>query len=576
MNPDFQSENGLFKQAAFSTNSQTSSSQLQPRPSPLANPTHPSRQLNSKAAELKARLLKERERVSSATPSSGMTDHTSKESPRTPVITAGAGEEREQNLNELISQYSSKECSTNPETFGSPQKAKAKDSNTNIKKEEGRSAHDRASTASDCSAKSQAHSLGSPTKVSKPANGKMVKNGPTFKSNHASNGSTPEASEGEIIDDPTLKEAFLPTESKRTQVSAKQINNEGQHIHRPGEEPLSKMPYSRGSREESLSGSAPASPQLITHSRDDRRTEAESWPERRVFRPELRERRISSGKQPYPCREVLNEEYRRIDTRPEHKRENNRASREIKPSIPTLAQLLPYNDDLREWLEITGYHNAPYRDKILNRRRAIAALDAQRNALLAEMEAEERGGPPLAGVPSSIMLPPPIPAKSVIRPDTLPSTNVTSSEPHRDCVVSNKRPYSDLQDEEGVPKKVLRTDDRSSRMMEDNDFDQHRSRSRDYESSYRSGDRHPYGDGRGRGRGNSHERDLSPLSRHFESKTLAQVRGYESPFDDFPDHNERESNREPRPFERRGGYRGRTYDSHHRGRGGRGRRRGEP
>jgi YTH domain-containing protein 1 len=60
--------------------------------------------------------------------------------------------------------------------------------------------------------------------------------------------------------------------------------------------------------------------------------------------------------------------------------------------VRSLAQLLPVDEDLREWLEITGYHNTEYRGRILNRRRAIVAIDAQKAKLLDEMEIDRREG----------------------------------------------------------------------------------------------------------------------------------------------------------------------------------------
>jgi len=146
----------------------------------------------------------------------------------------------------------------------------------------------------------------------------------------------------------------------------------------------------------------------------------------------------------------------------------------------------------------------------------------------------------------------------------------------RDRVVSNKRPYSELQDEheEAGFGKVPRTDDRGSRIIkeEDDDLDSRCPRSSAYDPSFRLGDRRSYADGRGRGRGNSRERDASPGLRHSENRQLAR-RGWESPTDGYFDHDE--DSRDPRPFEIRGAYRGRAYDPNYRSRGGRGRGRGD-
>ncbi len=115
----------------------------------------------------------------------------------------------------------------------------------------------------------------------------------------------------------------------------------------------------------------------------------------------------------------------------------------------TLIDILPHDEDLREWLDITGYHNVPYRSKILGRRRAIAALDAQRDKLLAEMEAEERGISASIGgsVLSSTMLPPPIPNKVEARAESAStSTGNTALDTQRERLTSNKRPHSDVED----------------------------------------------------------------------------------------------------------------------------------
>lgn len=129
---------------------------------------------------------------------------------------------------------------------------------------------------------------------------------------------------------------------------------------------------------------------------------------------------------------------------------------------------MPHNDDLREWLEITGYHNGPYRDKILKRRRAIAELDAQRSRLVAEIEADERAGIAVTAGPintSSVMLAPPLPNKVAVRADPVQKPDPAESEPYRDYVDSIKRSYSDIQDsyDENGLRKTQRIHGRGSR-----------------------------------------------------------------------------------------------------------------
>jgi hypothetical protein len=498
-------------------------------------------------------------------------------SPQTSITTAGEDQGREENINELISQYSS---DTNP-SANQNENIKQDNNSTDTKAQ----SYNRPSTIPNPSEKSQAPSLGSPTKVSKPAsNGKLVVNGSANKflgSRHASKGSLSEASEGEIVEEPTSQKALPPTELRQTQTPAKSIND-GQIPRKLREEPLFKAFYGHGPRDASPPSRAINSNPKFSSNRDDLREEADSWIKQRTYQSDHSERRTYSSpdKQPHPRREARDqdEEHRRPETKPEQKREDNRLARETKPPNPTLVQLLPHDEDLREWLEITGYHNETYRDKILKRRRAIAALDAQKNALLAEMEAEERGGPPIAAallIPSA-MLPPPNPGKAATRANTIPEPETAKLEAQRDYTVSNKRPYSDLHDgcEDGGSGKILRTDDRYSRIKEDDD-DHRRPRSSGYDSVRPfSGDRRVERDfprsydtdSGGRGRGGSRERDLSPGLNAYESRPVARTRGYDSGPDDYYDHDGRED-RNSRPFQIRGGYRGRAFDPNYRGRG---------
>ena len=124
-----------------------------------------------------------------------------------------------------------------------------------------------------------------------------------------------------------------------------------------------------------------------------------------------------------------------------------------------LAALLTRDENLREWLEITRYHDAPHRDRILNRRRAIAALDAQKAKLLAEIEAEERAAvnPTVPGLaPFAAMPPPPLPLQTPSTAESsisqVPSLRGEASPvaktpiPQGERAASNKRPHSDTQE----------------------------------------------------------------------------------------------------------------------------------
>ncbi len=207
----------------------------------------------------------------------------------------------------------------------------------------------------------------------------------------------------------------------------------------------------------------------------------------------------------------------------------------------------------------------------------IAALDAQKEKLLAEMAAEERGVP-VAGTQTSnpSMLPPPIPNKLGGQINSTAVPGIAAQDTQRDRVVSNKRPYSDVQDPrlEGTSGKLARIDDRGpGQRIKEEDRDYRRPRSRGFDSSQRpSVDRRdereasrPRYDDRPRARGRSRERDESPGRVACESRPPARTRSYEP--DDFHDRDDYHDG------SNRGNYRGRAYDSNYRGRG-RGRGRG--
>ena len=350
--------------------------QFQPRPlaPPPPTPTHLPQQLNSKAAELKARLLKGRERASSTTPTGGMIGQYAQSSPQTPL--PAATEERVQNLNDLISQYSSQPLAQ---------------SNSNAKKKQSinEEATNTRNSVTDHSAKAQAPSLGSPTKVAKPTgNGKVVNNGSVRISRHPSNESSFEGSEGEIIEDPIPKKVSALPEPKQNPPRAKE-NNDGQPRRLPPrEESLLKLSYTRGVREASPPSRSFTNPQPKPiykvapreealakddpdlslsggHGETKNLSKSGPRPERRPTQSESQlDRRpsLASNKQ-LPRREARGQtEEPRPETKPKFGRENSKPAREpLNPVVPTLAQILPYDEDLREWLETTGYHDKPYR-----------------------------------------------------------------------------------------------------------------------------------------------------------------------------------------------------------------------
>lgn len=493
-------------------------------------------------------------------------------SPRTP---ATATSEQELNINELISQYADPKPAAD---------AEIKDGNTSLPY-----LSQRPASFPETSAKSQAPSLGSPTNVTKSHNGKIIGNGfntKNLESRYASSGSM---SEGEIFEDRELKKTLPQTEPKEAIAIAKSINKEEPTPRNPREEqPFKTSGFPRDSSPRRALPNYPK-PQAPRHL-EDRRDEADPRQDRRPYPSNY-----PNERRPYPPdpdrsshqrRDMRdqNEDHRRSEVKSE-KCDDTRPTREAKP--PTLEELLPHDEDLREWLEITGYHNVSYRSKTLNRRRAIAALDAQRNAILAEMAAEEPGGVPAVGaIPttSTTMLPPPIPNRAGDRAEPSPKPTNTLPEPQRERVVSNKRSHSDVQDiREESSAKIARTNDRGSRTEQEEDdygrprsssYDPSRRRSFDDRRDDRASSRPRLEEGRGRGRGSSREREMSPGRKAYENRP-PRSRGYEDGDDfhmrDRDDWENRDRDRsDRRPFEVRGGYRGRAFDPNYRSRGGRG------
>jgi hypothetical protein len=548
-------------------------------------PPRPVTQINARAAELKAQLLKGREgRGGSSTPPAGTTGLATKPAVRvenssllrgSPKIPIGAQkQEQELNVNDLISQYSESKPAANASV-----KQEKTPNTPSI------SNNQRTPKQPDSTAKSQAPSLGSPTKVTMPAqHGKQLDpiiNGKALGSRHHSNGSVSEASEGEIREDAPTK-SIQPPKPKETPIDPKKSKGDEQPSRNPRDDQAPNPAHNRSPRDDSPPHRPPPTnpkAQLPPRIRDDRRDYFDARSDQR-YRPEYKSERkqyLEPDKRTYMRRDSRDEEHRRAELNAESPREDyNRQTRDREQKPPMLNDLLPHDDDLREWLVITGYHNAPYRNKILNRRRAIAALDAQRDKLLAEMEAEERGGLPVAiggQTPTPSMLPPPIPNKVQVggrAEPPLTSAGNSTIDTQRDRVVSNKRPYSDVQDPRDEPfgGKVARIDDRpyNQRVKEEHDpdfrrlrnkedDDDYRPRSSGFESARRSSI--DLRDDRYAVRGRSRERELSPGRRTYESRPSARSR----PYDEDPPY------RDDRSHENRGAYRGRGYDANFRGRG---------
>ncbi|CAD6503789.1 BgTH12-05534 [Blumeria graminis f. sp. triticale] len=256
---------------------------------------------------------------------------------------------------------------------------------------------------------------------------------------------------------------------------------------------------------------------------------------------------------------------------------------EPRPIFPSLIdESVPHNADLREWLEITGFHDAQYRNKILSRRRAIAALDAQKERLLAEIESEVRGSLPTAlraQLPPSSMLPPPIPRYKAEHQNETITTDTTTPPINDDFyrVSSNKRFYSQSQEPriDTGPSKVARIHEKNygPKVREEEIFDDCRSRFGGYSiTNPYSFNRHDCVVPRYRLMSSSSFRNYNNSQECLvdEHRIPTRFAVYENDFYDDEDISETGS----RPVEVRGNYRGRSFDPNHRGRG-RGRGRGD-
>ena len=339
---------------------------------------------------------------------------------------------------------------------------------------------------------SKTSALGSPILVTKldAQNGTSV--GKSFDQKRPSNDSMSEVSEGEIVEDAaTVPEKRSPIEPQNLQVAGKKAPL----VRRGPRDEEPKRSSQRPPQDEVSSATRPTStssrPQN-TLTRDETRDD-DKRESRRRYSPDFKDRRSSVpdnrvDSYSYNSRRGArdqNEPDRRTEVKKDPKREEIRTSslqnkpQEIRSPVvrvtnPTLDQVLPHDPDLREWLDITGYHNREYRDKILDRRRKIAALDAQKAQLLLEMEIEERGGRPASGGTPTLttaMAPPPAPAKPPTPISKRADVNhsESGSDTDRNRVNSNKRAYSPPeQDEAGNSKKIARHDSRP-RIKDDED-----------------------------------------------------------------------------------------------------------
>lgn len=507
-------------------------------------------QLAAKTAELRARLMKGKEgRTNSATPPvSAPTKQITaiepssslQQSPNSPALGSSGIDEhlrREKEINDLISDYSDSKPTTNSKINHEVENSIAKKpthTNTSI-----------------VSAMSRDLFSGNPARITKAhTNNGLAGNGTPAErqTKNVENGSM---SEGEILDEPILKK-LPPTEPKGNQINTKPANVIEKSL-KPEDDRTSRLPYTCVKLEEpGPLVRRPATVQPSRHDlpryREERREEIDFRPERMANGDHRHEKKShqDTDKRPHPRRfsREQNDDYRR----PEFAKEDAKSVREAKP--PTLAQILPHDDDLREWLEMTQYHDLTHRNKVLKTARALKELEDQKAKLLAGIQDDQslvkyNMGGLMTGL--------------IMQPRNAPAT--TDFTDLRDRVIPNKRNHSEVQDseEEANYGKAARHENR------DHEY-RRRQSSADYDTSrHLNGDRGGHShfeDSRNRGRSRSNDREVSPGSRAYESRPLARERSYDA----GPGGR--------RSYEVHGGYRGKAFDPNYRGRA-RGRGRGD-
>ncbi|RAL60214.1 hypothetical protein DID88_000834 [Monilinia fructigena] len=357
-------------------------------------------------------------------------------------------------------------------------------------------------------------------------------------------------SEGEILDEPILKK-LPPTEPKGNQINIKPANVNEKSL-MPEDDQTARSPYTRVKLEEP--GPLVRRPATIQPSRHDlpryreeRREDIEFRPERKANGDHRHEKKPhpDTDKKHHPPR--FSRDQNGDHRHPEFAKEDAKSVREFKP--PTLAQILQHDDDLREWLEITQYYDLTHRNKVLKTARALKELEDQKAKLLAGIQDDQSLVKYNMGSLTTGL---------IMQPQNVPAT----AEPTdlRDRVISNKRSHSEVHDseEEANYGKAARHEDR------DHEY-RRRQSSVDYDTSCRlngdHGGRSYFEDSRNRGRSRSNDREVSPVSRAYESRP-----GRERSYDAGPGGR--------RSYEIHGGYRGKAFDPNYRGRG-RGRGRGD-
>ncbi|KAI9745551.1 MAG: hypothetical protein M1818_001085 [Claussenomyces sp. TS43310] len=146
----------------------------------------------------------------------------------------------------------------------------------------------------------------------------------------------------------------------------------------------------------------------------------------------------------------------------------NGSSSSSQPEPPIVTRSREYDEELEEWLELTGYNDVESRRKILRRRRALAELEAQKAKILEEIEQEEHGGGMIAfrntSIPRSSMPPPAVPVREIVV-DNNPGTS--NGQATRNQQIGPKRSYAEFQDS---AEKVRCPEDDGSKITKQSDM----------------------------------------------------------------------------------------------------------
>lgn len=405
-----------------------------------------------------------------------------------------------------------------------------------------------------------------------------------------------DASEGEILEKPKPilkpKTTQPPSGAKETQtIIGKSVKEQVVRNPRDAQAGQTSRDSDSGGTSPRRRGSLQHSGPSLSRNRDNRQQSVEGKIDKKAYGTSYKyepSNQPETGQIQYQRRDPLETsgEPRKYEIKYESRGEDSPS----KSNVPTLTDLLFVDADLREWLAITRYHDTEYRNKTLNRRRAIAALDAQKAKLLEEMERDERGvAANVSQGTLAAMLPPPAPShpltavakeKAALLPE---NTERPVSRPVKQ-EAGNKRTYSDYQSPraDGGAEKIGRLDElgRGIRSRSENGAEDRRPYSSGYDGSRRRSPpiesnpsrredidyyRHQSeerGSGRGRGRGRGYDRESSPGLQAVHGRP--PVRSFSPGQDDYRDRGE---GKHSRPYVVRGNYRGRDYDPNYRGRG---------